>query len=120
MELKALEILKENKRVMEVFVNSFDEDSKDDDEYISANEYIKQLDEAIKELEAYITNNQGIKRRLDKALETLSTINNRNCENCKYALKLHSDPNVTHSEFVCRIDSRYNNKDFYCNRWQTK
>lgn len=55
-ELKAIEILKENKRVMEDFVNSFDEDSKDDDEYISANEYIKQLDEAIKELEEYEQN----------------------------------------------------------------
>lgn len=44
-ELKAIEILKENKRVMEDFVNSFDNDCKDDDEYISANEYINQLDE---------------------------------------------------------------------------
>ena len=55
-ELKAIEILKENKRVMENFVNSFDNDSKDDDEYISANEYINQLDEAIKELEEYEQN----------------------------------------------------------------
>lgn len=55
-ELKAMEILKENKRVMENFVNSFDNDSKDDDEYISANEYINQLDEAIKELEEYEQN----------------------------------------------------------------
>lgn len=54
-ELKAIEILKENKRVMESFVNSFDNDCKDD-EYISANEYIKQLDEAIKELEEYEQN----------------------------------------------------------------
>ena len=55
-ELKAIEILKENKRVMENFVNSFDNDSKDDDEYISANEYINQLDEGIKELEEYEQN----------------------------------------------------------------
>lgn len=55
-ELKAIEILKENKRVMENFVNSFDNDSKDDDEYISANEYINQLNEAIKELEEYEQN----------------------------------------------------------------
>lgn len=54
-ELKAIEILKENKRVMESFVNSFDNDCKDD-EYISANEYIKQLDEAIEELEEYEQN----------------------------------------------------------------
>lgn len=55
-ELKAIEILKENKRVMEKFVNFFDNDCKDDDEYISANEYINQLDEAIKELEEYEQN----------------------------------------------------------------
>ena len=52
-ELKAIEVLKENKILMINFVDSFDDDSKDDDEYISACKYIEQLSEAIKELEEY-------------------------------------------------------------------
>lgn len=54
--LKALEILKEDKRTITIFIESFDDDCKDDDEYISANKYLVQLDEAIKELEEYEQN----------------------------------------------------------------
>jgi hypothetical protein len=65
--MKALEILKEYKRAMKKFVDSFDDDCKDDDEYISAIKHIKQLDEAIAELEAL-------------AFESLKK---RSCKNCK-------------------------------------
>lgn len=62
-ELKALEILKYNKNIMIKFINSFDDDCKEDDEYISGNKYIEELNEAIKELEE---------------------LNNRSCEGCKF------------------------------------
>ena len=39
---------------------------------------INQYDEAIKELEAYITNYQGIKRRLNNTVTTLSVLQNEN------------------------------------------
>ena len=39
---------------------------------------IDQYDEAIKELEAYITNYQGIKRRLDNTVITLSVLGHQN------------------------------------------
>ena len=39
---------------------------------------IDQYDEAIKELEAYITNYQGINRRLDNTVITLSVLGHQN------------------------------------------
>ena len=53
--MKALDILKENKRVIMIFIDSFADDQQDDDEYISANKYLVQLDEAIKELEEFLS-----------------------------------------------------------------
>lgn len=61
--MKAIEILKYNKNAMIKFINSFDDDCKEDDEYISGNKYIEELNEAIKELEE---------------------LNNRSCEGCKH------------------------------------
>lgn len=54
--MKALDILKENKKAITIFINSFADDQYDDDEYISANKYLIQIDEAIKELEENIKN----------------------------------------------------------------
>ena len=57
---------------------------------------------------------------VNEAIKELEALENRSCDNCKNALALHKDPNVSHSEFCCMIDSRYNNKDFYCNKWESK
>ena len=84
--MKALEILKENKRVMENFVNSFDNDCKDDDEYISANEYINQLDEAIKEFEELIAKDKSknCEECYNKTKLAIKALENRSCSNCKH------------------------------------
>ena len=89
------------------------------------------VNEAIKELEAL---ENKFKREQENNLSSeiaktetilglkkhIEAIENRSCDNCKFALALHKDPNVSHSEFCCMIDSRYNNKDFYCNKWESK
>ena len=62
--MKALEFLKQE-RAHHLAVHN--------DKYI-----IKKYDEAIKELEAYITDYQGIKRRLNNAVITLSVLGHQN------------------------------------------
>ena len=39
---------------------------------------LKRINEVIEEIDAYITNHQGIKRRLDNAVETLAVLKNEN------------------------------------------
>lgn len=68
--------------------NSFSKNKQNCDFTIRHKEVVKLTNDdftskAIAELEAYITNYQGIKRRLDKALETLNTMNIKSCEKCK-------------------------------------
>lgn len=69
-------------------------------------------------LQKWNNGNYPSKQEISEAIAELKALENRSCNNCEYALKLHSDLNITHSEFVCKIDSRYNNKDFYCNKWK--
>lgn len=90
MELKAIEVLKENKILMINFIDSFDDDSKDDDEYISACKYIEQLSEAIKELEEYEQNFK--QKEFDYRTKCQSILSSENllndekdsCNNCKF------------------------------------
>ena len=115
-ELKAIEILKENKRVMENFVNSFDNDSKDDDEYISANEYINQLDEGIKELEQYEQNfkqkefDYRTKCQNILSSEKLAVNENDSCDNC-----LFKD---IHECVECLTCKRFWADNFKLKKWQ--
>ena len=62
--MKALEILKEDRDYCQFITN---------DKII-----LQKYDEAIKELEAYITDYQGIKRRLNNAVITLSVLGHQN------------------------------------------
>ena len=91
-ELKAIEILKYNKNAMIKFINSFDDDCKEDDEYISGNKYIEELNEAIKELEE---------------------LNNRSCVSCK-----HYNRTQTCNKLIAR--SGYKENEFYCSRYEAK
>lgn len=107
-ELKAIEILKHNKNAMIKFINSFDDDCKEDDEYISGNKYIEELNEAIKELEE---------------------LNNRSCLSCIFAYRdknkkiddvqgqvLGSKPRWSY----CKKLMLNVTKDFCCNRFEAK
>ena len=57
---------------------------------------------------------------LYEAIKELEELENRSCSNCKHSLYLHNTKNIINSELVCKIDSRYNHKDFCCNRWENK
>ncbi len=100
-ELKALEILRENKRAIMIFIDSFADDQKDDDEYISANKYLVQLDDGIRELERL----KDIIYEKDKKLEELQ---NRSCNKCKF-----KDKNRT---YMCNVATQ----DFYCSEFEAK
>ena len=102
--MKVIKILKENKRVMKNFVNSFDNDCKDDDEYISANEYINQLDETIRELEE---------------------LNSRSCYNCSYyefnkGFGIAVCCNQDNSQEHCSYAKMQIEEDFCCKKWESK
>ena len=62
----------------------------------------------------------GLHKLIIDLIEELEDLENRSCSNCKHSLNLHNTKNIINSELVCKIDSRYNNKDFCCNRWQNK
>lgn len=96
-ELKALEILKYNKNTMIKFINSFDDDCKEDDEYISGNKYIEELDLAINELEE---------------------LNNRSCIKCNtYYMKCKIfNAYWKKSETSLIVDAN----SFCCNRYEAK
>ena len=102
-ELKAIEILKHNKNAMIKFINSFDDDCKEDDEYISGNKYIEELDEAIKELEE---------------------LNNISCLNCKkYKGNIKKDCKTLTYEFNQQLKINgylMNESEFYCSRHEAK
>ena len=105
-ELKAIEILKHNKNAMIKFINSFDDDCKEDGEYISGNKYIEELDEAIKELEE---------------------LNNISCESCKYYKPQDYDlkEDILDQWIYCdwiyaETRDLVNFKKFYCSNYEAK
>jgi ribonuclease HII len=96
--MKALEILKENKEQMIKFINCFDDDCKEDDEYLSACKYINQIDEAIKELEE---------------------LENRSCENCKTISKCSILRKVI-KDRLRKDGYLMSQKEFDCRFWEPK
>lgn len=95
MELKALEILKR-------IVNH-------------GSATIIEIKESIKELEAYIANNQGIKRRLNNALNSLNTLKNNSCDNC-----IHLEEKEENLKNHCLIDVCRSCKRNNIDRWECK
>ena len=92
--MKALNVLNESKRAICIFIDSFDEESKEDDEYTSSIKYLEEINEAIKELEE---------------------LENRSCDSCKYfhqsylCLELGKG-NIQPKEIGLN----------YCNKWEAK
>ena len=75
----------------------------------------KDISEAIEELGAYITNNQGIKRRLDNALNSLNALKNNSCNGCKHLENREELLKNSCLIEVCRSCKRSN-----IDRWEQK
>ena len=96
--MKALNVLNESKRAICIFIDSFDEESKEDDEYTSSIKYLEEINEAIKELEDF---------------------KNRSCVTCKYG-HLYSDKYIECSNSKTETEGLEFEKDFYCKNWEQK
>lgn len=73
------------------------------------------INEVIEQLEVYIANNQGIKRRLDNALNSLNTLKNNSCNDC-----IHLDKKEKNLKFECLIDICRSCKRSNIDRWDSK
>ena len=98
--MKALNVLNESKRAICIFIDSFDEESKEDDEYTSSIKYLEEINEAIKELE---------------------DLENRSCEDCKFKYVVDSmctecrcnESPIDYIDFDCF-------PFFSCSEWKSK
>ena len=57
---------------------------------------------------------------LDEAIEELEALNNRCCDNCKYARETNLSGEISHGEKFCNELVRFFHNGFYCNKWEIK
>lgn len=79
--MKALNVLNESKRAICIFIDSFDEESKEDDEYTSSVKYLEEINEAIKELEDLE----------NRSCDSCIYVGKSNCINCLSCKRQYSD-----------------------------